>query len=254
MEAGLALGAPARDGQNGTRSVAAAEWARWLAEAQRTVLGLRANELAPGAVTDEIAERLLSPEFFAAWAQRGQAPHTTHLSVATADGSAVAITMSLGYGAGIVVPGTGIALNNGMGEPERNRPGVQWTPGTRLPSNMAPTVAWNDAGEAVAMGSPGASRIVTAIAQTWLRHGALGMLWPEAVAAPRLHVEEVAGALRAQVEPGIDSSLLSEFVVRPFDRPDMYFGAVQLAARASNGALVSVADARRSGTALIVEK
>ena len=70
------------------------------------------------------------------------APSTAHVSVVDDAGMACAITASSGYGSGATVPGTGLMLNNCLGEPELNRRGVHVLPsGTRLASNMAPTVA-----------------------------------------------------------------------------------------------------------------
>ncbi|UCE64198.1 MAG: gamma-glutamyltransferase, partial [Nitrospirota bacterium] len=183
-----------------------------------------------------------------------QSPNTTHLSVVTDDGAMVSVTMSMGYGSGVVIPNTGIACNNSLGEPEMNPQGYHGAaPGSRLISNMAPTVAWHQDGRCLAIGSPGASRITTAIAQTWSRYIHEGMTFEAAVEAPRLHIEQLQGALRAQCEPGIDTSLLSpQFIVRPFDHLDMYFGAVKLAALDEDRRLHAVADERRPGSVEIV--
>ena len=72
---------------------------------------------------------------------------TAHISAVDEHGNACAITMSSGYGAGMVIPGTGILLNNALGEPELNRLGLHAVPpGTRLASNMAPTTARAEGG------------------------------------------------------------------------------------------------------------
>src|SRR5215208_659273 len=66
---------------------------------------------------------------------------TAHVSAVGSEGNACAITASSGYGSGATVPGTGLMLNNCLGEPELNRLGLHaLTPGTRLASNMSPTV------------------------------------------------------------------------------------------------------------------
>ena len=76
----------------------------------------------------------------------------------------------------------------------------------------------------------------TSIAQTWVRIALEGMTFEAAVDAPRLHIEPFADGIRAQFEPGIDASALgNEFVLRPFAAPDMYFGAVKLAALDGRG-------------------
>lgn len=162
--------------------------------------------------------------------------------------------MSMGYGAGVTIGGTGIPCNNSAGEPELNPRGFgAGQPGSRLSSNMTPTVAWHPDGRSLALGSPGASRITTALAQTWLRYALEGATMEQAVAAPRLHVEQWADGLRVQCEPGIDPRLLhDDFLVRPFENLDMFFGGVQLAGRDDRGALHAVADPRRDGEARVV--
>ncbi|NIP98613.1 MAG: gamma-glutamyltranspeptidase, partial [Akkermansiaceae bacterium] len=91
-------------------------------------------------------------------------PNTTHLSIVTGEGGLAAVTMSNGYGSGITIPGTGVICNNSLGEPELNPRGYHAAaPGTRMVSNMAPTLARHPDGRRfLAMGSPGASRITTA--------------------------------------------------------------------------------------------
>ena len=114
---------------------------------------------------------------------------TANISVVDADGTACAVTVSSGYGAGITVPGTGMLLNNALGEPELNRLGLhRLAPGTRLASNMAPTTGRTADGRVLAIGSPGADRITTALMQV-LGQGCLhGADLRHAIEAPRLHV------------------------------------------------------------------
>jgi gamma-glutamyltranspeptidase/glutathione hydrolase len=223
------------------------------ARAQAHVLGLRARDLADPAFNDAAARALLEPETLTRHAHALRSPHTTHLSVTTADGCAVAITMSMGYGAGVTIPGTGIACNNSLGEPELNPAGYfAAPPGTRMISNMAPTVAWNPDGRCIAIGSPGASRITTAIAQTWARYAFEGMSLEQAVVAPRLHLEEWHDGLRVQCEPGIDTSLLHpELTVRQFERAHMFFGGTHLTGIDEDARLHAVADPRRNGVIAI---
>lgn len=219
------------------------------ARAQRYIFGLRAREFIGESFGPEYARALLEEPSLVRHHHRLRSPHTTHLSVATADGGVVAITMSIGYGAGVTIPGTGIVCNNSLGEEELNPRGFfALAPGERLVSNMAPSVAWHPDGRTLAFGSPGASRITSAIAQTWVRFAFEGMSFEDAVAAPRLHVEEWHDGARAQCEPGLDTSLLeSEFIVRPFSEPHMFFGATHLCGKGQDGVLHAVADARRDG-------
>jgi gamma-glutamyltranspeptidase/glutathione hydrolase len=182
---------------------------------------------------------------------------TTQISVLTAAGDRVSLTLSSGYGAGITIPGTGIACNNSLGEPELNPGGyLAAAPGTRLPSNMAPTLASHGDGRMLAFGSPGASRITTALAQVWWRYAMEDMDLEAAIAAPRLHVNPHTGARpRLLLEPGFDPqacpSEIEAFELRCFDAPDMYFGGVKLVAQLADGSLQALADPRRGGSVAV---
>ncbi len=231
-----------------------AEQALVHAQAQSCLCTLRDCTLRASPLDEAKAKGLLDVEVVRHHLDALQSPNTTHLSVATGDGAMVSVTMSMGYGSGVVIPAMGIACNNSLGEPEMNPKGYHGAaPGSRLVSNMAPTVAWHRDGRCLAIGSPGASRITTAIGQTWSRYIHEGMTFEEAVAAPRLHIESLPDRLRAQCEPGIETSLLSpQYVVRPFDRPDMYFGGIKLAALDEDRQLHAVADERRPVSVEIV--
>jgi gamma-glutamyltranspeptidase/glutathione hydrolase len=182
---------------------------------------------------------------------------TTQISVLTDAGDRVSLTLSSGYGAGITIPGTGIACNNSLGEPELNPGGyLAMAPGSRLPSNMAPTLADHGDGRQLAFGSPGASRITSALAQVWWRYAIEGMDLEAAITAPRLHVNAEAGPRpRLLLEPGFETRAcgdeLEGFELQRFDAPDMYFGGVKLVARLADGSLVALADPRRQGSVAI---
>ena len=175
---------------------------------------------------------------------------TAHVSTVDSDGLACAVTMSAGYGAGMTVPGTGLLLNNALGEPELNRLGLHaLTPGTRLVSNMAPTTGRGTGGRVLAIGSPGADRITTALMQVLarfcLRHESLDA----AVRAARLHVRvESDRPVRVDFEPGpglADAVTAAGLSPHPYDSPHMYFGGVGAALRQPDGSLVAAGDPRR---------
>jgi gamma-glutamyltranspeptidase/glutathione hydrolase len=174
---------------------------------------------------------------------------TAHVSAVDEHGNACAITMSSGYGAGMVVPGTGILLNNALGEPELNRLGLHAVaPGTRLASNMAPTTARSATGGALAIGSPGADRITTALLQV-LGHSMLGGdHLQQAIDEPRAHVRFLPdGAVRVDHEPSETISAAVEVLGLDsyvYPGPHMYFGGVGAAELASEG-LIAAGDARR---------
>src|SRR6202008_1149321 len=126
--------------------------------------------------------------------------NTTHFSVADRFGNAVAntYTLNLSYGVGLVAEGTGVLLNNELddfaaapGAPnafgligyEANEPG----PRKRPLSSMTPTIVLKDGRPFIVTGSPGGSRIITAVLQVLVNVIDHGMPMNEAVHAPRLH-------------------------------------------------------------------
>ncbi len=201
--------------------------------------------------TDVVLESLL------AWARAGgdpggrRSPSTVHVSALDEDGLGCAVTASSGYGSGVLVPGTGIWLNNCLGELELNPRGFHGLrPGQHMASNMSPTVARGDHGAALALGSPGAERITTALLQVMLNFMRLGMSLEEALAAPRLHVERVADAWQAAAEPGLPLDAVP-MPCREFDALSMFFGGAGAVLRGADGTLVAAADPRRQGAALV---
>jgi gamma-glutamyltranspeptidase/glutathione hydrolase len=180
---------------------------------------------------------------------------TTHLAVLDAEGMCASVTCSNGTGSGVVVPGTGVHLNNMLGEEDLNPQGFHLTEaGRRMPSMMAPTVVMRDGDVIAGLGSAGSNRIRSAILQTVLRLVVDGMSAADAVRAPRVHFE--GGAVQA--EPGIDERALERLeqngvpVVR-WRRPNLYFGGVQTVARGPEGALEGGGDPRRGGAVVLVD-
>ena len=223
-----------------------------IARIQRTMFSLRQQE-GSGDWNEQRMQLILEKPWLEKYFHKTFSPNTMHTSVATGDGSVVAITMSNGYGSGISIPGTGIPTNNSLGEPELNPAGYFRIPaGGRLVSNMSPTVVWDEDGMSLAMGSPGASRITTTILQGWIRLAFEKMSFEDMVRAPRLHVESIADEFVVQHEPDIDVSLLAEhFRLRAFSEPDMYFGALNVAGCDRGGRLHALADTRRHGAQFV---
>lgn len=217
--------------------------------AQRAVLGYRASHLdgAHDALPSEV-ERLLALADAADPALLN-APCTSHVSVVDADSLACAVTASAGYGAGVMIEGTGFWLNNSLGELDLHTKGLtNLAPGTRLASNMAPTVARRSDGAVLAIGSPGASRITTAIAQVLANFATSDMGLLHAVQHPRLHVELASDRKAIAFEPGLPVVSMQGLQPRPFTAPSMYFGGVQAVLWSPEEGLTGVADARRGGS------
>lgn len=225
------------------------EYVAVMTGAMRLALEDRETQYLDGPENEGVAARLTGEEY--AKAQRRRifegfgSPQTTHLSCIDADGLAVSITASMGYGSGLVVPGTGIPLNNSLGEPELNPKGFHaLKPGERLVSSMSPTVVSSAEGGIVALGSPGASRIPTAILQTLVNILDFGMTVEEAVLAPRFHAEGDLFAFEAG-SPTADPQRFGR--VLPYEEPNMYFGGVNAVRLTTEGDLEAAADPRRSG-------
>jgi gamma-glutamyltranspeptidase/glutathione hydrolase len=221
---------------------------RRLAEVQRAVLGYRARHL------DDADDRVAAVAELLDAARMGDhrrllaSPSTVHTSAVDSEGRACAITASAGYGSGVMISGTGLWLNNSLGEVELVPHGLDRIPvGSRLPSNMAPTVARRDDGSVLAIGSPGASRITTALAQVLLNFIHLGMSLSEAVNHPRLHVEVFEGEPTVAFEPGMPVGDLEGLQHRRFPDLSMYFGGVGVAMWDPVAGLFGAADPRRSG-------
>jgi gamma-glutamyltranspeptidase/glutathione hydrolase len=172
---------------------------------------------------------------------------TTHISVIDANGCACSATCTNGEGSGVVVPGTGMHLNNIMGEEDLNPLGFHLYPaGRRMPSMMAPSIVMRDGGVELVLGSAGSNRIRSALLQTIV--GVVDHALPvrAAVEAPRVHYED--GVLFA--EPGIElDGLAADARVVRFGALNLFFGGVQAAQRQGTR-LSGAGDPRRGGVAV----
>ena len=212
-----------------------------LVEVMETVQGLRTP-----AFTAELADPGFMERFLAA-----NLGSTTHVSVIDGSGLACSVTCTNGEGSGLVVPGTGIHLNNIMGEEDLSPSGFFTAPaGLRMPSMMAPTVVTEPGGQVrLAVGSAGSNRIRSAILQVVVNALAREMASEPAVFAPRIHVE--GGVLYA--EPGIDLDGLEreDLEIVRFRAENLFFGGAQLVERdTATGACTGAGDPRRGGAAV----
>ena len=208
-----------------------------LVRVQRAVLSARLDRLE---VADDLAAE--AARLLAAVDAEGiaalESGSTAHVSATDSAGLACAVTVSSGYSSGMIAAGTGIWLNNCLGEQELNPRGLHGLPpGTRLLSNMAPTVGRHADGTTLAIGSPGADRITTAIVQAvaGFVNGGLGL--QAAVNHPRVHVHRAG---RETEEVKVET------------QPSMYFGGVAATLRRPDGHLVAAADPRRDGAVRLV--
>ncbi|HXG75022.1 MAG TPA: gamma-glutamyltransferase [Gaiellaceae bacterium] len=192
-------------------------------------------------------ERVLALVAALETAARG-AEHTTNMVAVDAQGRACVLTHSLGVGAGVWLPGFDTQLNNLLGESDIvfGEPG----PGDRLESRMAPSLAFDAQGLALAAGAAGATRLRTALATVLSGVLVEGLAPEEAVARPRVHpTPEVVDA-----EPGVDEDALLELeaagrTVRRWPRLHHYFGGVSCVGRTG-----AAGDPRRSGAAFVFSR
>jgi gamma-glutamyltranspeptidase/glutathione hydrolase len=175
---------------------------------------------------------------------------TTHISVIDGAGRACAVTCTNGEGSGIVVPGTGIHVNNIMGEEDLSPLGFHHAPvGRRMPSMMSPTVVTAGGVVQVALGASGSNRIRSALLQTIVAVVDHGLPAAAALAEPRVHFE---GGL-IYTEPGIplDELHCDPHMISPFRTKNMFFGGVQAITRdPQTGDLNGAGDPRRGGVAV----
>jgi gamma-glutamyltranspeptidase/glutathione hydrolase len=172
---------------------------------------------------------------------------TTHISVIDAEGCACSATCTNGEGSGVVVPGTGMHVNNVMGEEDLNPLGFHLHPaGRRMPSMMAPSVVMREGEVELVLGSAGSNRIRSALLQTIIGVVDHGMSVHEAVSAPRVHFED--GVVFA--EPGIDlQALTGDVRIVRFGALNLFFGGVQAALR-RGPQMAGAGDPRRGGVAV----
>jgi gamma-glutamyltranspeptidase / glutathione hydrolase len=175
---------------------------------------------------------------------------TTHISVLDADGNCASVTCSNGSGSGVLVPGTGVILNNMLGEEDLNPAGFHSiAPGRRVPSMMAPTAVMRDGEIVLAVGSAGSNRIRSAILQTVVRAIEQGFPVAAAIEAPRLHFEQGI----VQAEKGVDPAALARleergWTVARWPSLNLFFGGTQAVARdPAGGELSGAGDPRRGG-------
>ena len=155
---------------------------------------------------------------------RIESTSTTHLSVIDKDGNAVATTqtVNLYFGSGVMVPGTGIMLNDEMddfnaqpdhpnafglvGNTDANAIAPRKTP----LSSMSPTIVTRDGKVELVIGGPGGSRIISSVLQVMLNVLAYRMSLPDAMFATRIHHQWYPDRLNLEVQTGSESNGLVE--------------------------------------------
>jgi gamma-glutamyltranspeptidase/glutathione hydrolase len=171
---------------------------------------------------------------------------TTNLAVIDGDGNACVLTTSLGLGSGDFLPGLDLHLNSMLGEADLLTGPLE--PGKRMASMMAPSLALDERGVALAVGAAGGTRLRGALLQVTAGILDEGLEPQAAVDRPRLHP---VGSL-VHLEPGFGPQAVGAlesagFEVRAWPTTHHYFGGVSAVTR--NGA---AGDPRRSGEARVL--
>ncbi len=172
---------------------------------------------------------------------------TTHISVSDREGNCASMTCSNGEGSGYYAPGTGVMLNNMMGEDDLHPNGFHAGPaGQRVGSMMSPSLLIRNNKVQLVIGSGGSKRIRTAISQVLNQVVDFGRPLAQAVDAPRLYWD----GQQLQAEPGFDKEVLNNLGVdvNIWDEMDVYFGGVHAVVPGKEGA----GDPRRGGAVAIV--
>ena len=182
--------------------------------------------------------------------------HTTSFSIADRDGNLICVTQSLGspFGSGIVVPGTGVCLNNFLywtevmpNSPNRTKPGAE------LPICMSPSLSTLDGRPVLALGTPGSYGILQTQVQALVQHLDFALPLQEAIEAPRARLWD--GRL-IQVEGRIPAATIAAqkergHGIEAFLPWTMKVGGMQaVAVDPATGVMTGAADPRRDGYAV----
>lgn len=246
--------------------IPAHEWAhdesvrmRLVAEAMRQTSKARLDAHLDEATAHLDSRRMLDQGFMQRYRRevygRAQAMRgTTHISVTDARGNIASATASNGEGCGDIIPGTGIMLNNMLGEEDINPHGFhRWQSDQRMTSMMAPTIVRLADGSTVATGSGGSNRIRSAIYQVLLGIMDQSLEVEAAVLAPRIHTEGDLLSIEGGFRPATLEHLCSDWPEHVlWEERNLFFGGVHTVKRDADGGFSGCGDPRRDGVCLVV--
>ena len=182
--------------------------------------------------------------------------NTTSMSIVDADGNMICLTQSLGsaYGSGVMIPGTGVILNNFLNWTDLNPASPNaLQPGQRLAMCMAPSISTRDGKGILALGTPGSYGILQTQVQAMVGHVDFGLDVQAAIEMPRARLWD---GKQIYVERRVPHSVCVELSARGHDvvlLPDYSWrtGGMQAVSRdPDSGALAGAADSRRDGAAV----
>ncbi len=235
-----------------------AEHVMLLAETMELTSQARIDAAVSEGVTDAVAARLLHPDYLDRWRRkldpRARATRgTTHLSVIDGRGNIATLSVSNGEGSSYIVPGSGISLNNMLGEQDLNPSGFhRWPAAARMTSMMAPSIVAYPDGRTIATGSGGSNRIRTAILQVILNLVDFQMDVERAVHSPRVHYEKGLLSIEGGFEPRRIARALEAYPDHKlWEERNMFFGGAHTVARDGNN-LSGAGDPRRDGSCVVI--
>ncbi len=175
--------------------------------------------------------------------------NTTHISVLDAQGNAASATTTNGEGSGIIVPKSGIMLNNMLGEEDLNPHGFfSWPSGVRLPSMMAPTMVLEEDSIEMVLGSAGSNRIRSAITQAVIDYVDFGFPIQKCCEASRIHYERGEVFIESGFPKESIEAVKEHYPTTIFDTLSLFFGGVNAVSSNFEGGC----DPRRGGSVIRV--
>jgi gamma-glutamyltranspeptidase/glutathione hydrolase len=200
----------------------------------------------------EIRADAITPKVTAGDVKKHESPSTTSLSVVDAQGNMVALTQTISafFGARVVVPGTGIILNNEMVNFGTRGPNAI-APGKRMRTMIAPSILLKDGRTFATLGTPGAARILSTMTLLVSNLVDFKMGIQEAIEAPRFYARDSEADL--QVESRMPAETIAALVklgysVKTLGAYDLFFGGAQgIVIDPKTGARIGGADPRRDG-------
>ncbi|GMQ97054.1 MAG: gamma-glutamyltransferase [Gammaproteobacteria bacterium] len=200
-----------------------------------------------------VTDHLLDPELLKRYHRQVKAyppvsRGTTHLGIMDKIGNVASLSLSNGEGCGRHVPGTGVMLNNMLGEEDLNATGFHgWSENVRMCSMMAPCLIMHANERLITTGSGGSNRIRSALMQVMTNLIAFDMPVEQAVASPRVHYEHDLLSIEGEFDPGVIKALTTHYAKHHvWDSLNLFFGGTHTLALA-NGEFSGAGDPRRGG-------
>lgn len=226
----------------------------------------RARELLDSVEINQLCDRLDAPGSVCGRTEGfGEGPlpigreareHTTSMSAVDKVGNAVCLTQSLGsmFGSGVVIPGTGVCMNNFMNWGDLDSASRNFlTGGQRFGMCLAPSISLKDGAFALALGTPGSFGILQTQVQAMVHHRVFGLELQTAIDAPRARLWN---GNKIDLENRIEAPVIEQLRQRGHDVSSiepfsMVCGGMHAISRdPETGVLIGAADSRRDGAAL----